>query len=92
MKKPFEAYLSFIENTLEVSLLSGQKSVLYQIYIGEHPIYINARGGKLTLLRTVEILREEMARDNGDLLPYLYKLDGYTTDVVIYDELVKENK
>jgi hypothetical protein len=35
-------------------------------------------------------LKEEMDRDNG-ILPWLYKLDGYTTDVVIYDELEKEN-
>jgi hypothetical protein len=39
----------------------------------------------------LRLLSEEMERDNG-YLPWLYKPDGYTTEVVIYDELEKENK
>ena len=38
----------------------------------------------------LRLLSEEMERDNG-YLPWFYKPDGYTTDVVIYDESIKEN-
>lgn len=91
MKKPFETYLTFIENELGVSLMSWQISVLYQIYNGQCPMYVNTRGGKETLLRAVRILKEEINHDTGSLPPRLYELDGYTTTVVTCDENWGEN-
>jgi hypothetical protein len=91
MKKPFEHYLTFIEHELDCTLLDWQKTVLREIYDGKYPIVQGRLCGKFAVYRAAEFLKEEMDRDNG-ILPWFYKLDGYTTEVVIYDELEKENE
>ena len=91
MKKPFEDYLVFIENKLGIKLLCWQKMALRAIYDGYYPYISGVRCGKVIMKRAAEMLKEEMDRDNG-ILPWLYKPDGYTTDIVIYDELEKENE
>jgi hypothetical protein len=85
MKKPFENYLAFIEYELDCKLLGWQKTVLRAIYDGKYPIVQGRLCGKLAVYRAAEMLKEEMNRDNG-ILPWLYKPDGYTTDIVVYDE------
>jgi hypothetical protein len=91
MKKPFEDYLTFIENQLGVELLYWHKMVLKAVYDGCHPYVYGVRNGKMIMEKEAKLLKEEMDRDIGNLPPHLYKLDGYTTDIVIYDELEKEN-
>ena len=91
MKKSFEDYLGFIENELGCKLFDWQKTMLRAIYDGKYPIVQGRLCGKFAAYRAAEILKEEMARDNGCLPARLYELDGYTTDNVIYDELEKEN-
>lgn len=92
MKKPFECYLAFIEHELGCKLYDWQKSVLRDVYNGKHCRYHLGRlYGVNMLYRAESILEEEIARDNGCLPAWLYKLDGYTTDSAIYDELEKEN-
>ena len=90
-KRTFEQYLSFIENTLDVKLLDWQKTILRSIYNGERPIFTGFRSGKTVLYKSARMLKEEMDRDNGNLPPRLYELDGYSIDTVIYDEFFKEN-
>ncbi len=87
MTKPFETYLTFIENELGCKLLDWQKTVLREIYNGKYPIVQGRLGGKFVAYRAAEMLKEEMSRDNGNLPPRLYELDGYTTDVVTCDEV-----
>ena len=91
MKKPFEHYLTFIENELGCKLLDWQKIVLREIYDGKYPIVQGRLCGKFAVYRAAEMLKEEMSRDCGCLPARLYELDGYTADTVIYDELEKEN-
>jgi hypothetical protein len=91
MKKLFETYISFIENECGYKLLHWQKTVLREIYDGKYPIVQGRLYGKFDVYRAAEMLEKEMARDSGCLPARLYELDGYTTDVVIYDELEKEN-
>jgi hypothetical protein len=92
MKKPFEDYLAFIEHELGCKLFDWQKIVLRNEYEGKHYCrHFGRISGKYAMYRAAEILKEEMDRDNG-ILPWFYKLDGYTTDVVIYDEWEKENQ
>ena len=91
-KKPFETHLAFIENELNLKLFDWQKQVLRNEYEGKRYSYHFSRTlGKYVLLEAARIFKEEMKRDAGSLSPRLYELDGYTTDIVIYDELEKEN-
>jgi hypothetical protein len=90
MKKPFEDYLAFIEHELGCKLFAWQKTILREIHDGKYPIVQGRLCGKFAAYRAAEMLKEEMDRDNG-ILPWLYKPDGYAADVVIYDELEKEN-
>ena len=92
MKKPFETYLALIETQLDCKLFDWQKEILHAIYDDKHLYWYPGRTNGVTqVLRAAEILYEEMNRDMGNLPPWLYKPDGYTTDVIIYDELEKEN-
>ena len=84
-KKPFEHYLAFIENELGFKLFDWQKTLLCEIYDGKYPIIQGRLCGKFAAYRAAEMLKAEMDRDNG-ILPWSYKLDCYTTDVVVYDE------
>ena len=84
-KKPFEYYLAFIENELGFKLFDWQKTLLREIYDGKYPTVQGRLWGKFAVYRAAEMLKAEMDRDNG-ILPWLYKPDGYTTDIVIYDE------
>ena len=86
MKKPFETYLSFIENELGVKLLHWQKMALHAIYDGHYPYIYGVRGGKVIMERAAEMLDEEINRDIGNLPPRLYELDGYAVNVVTCDE------
>ena len=90
-KKPFEHYLAFIEHELGCKLLDWQKFVLREIYDGKYPIVQGRLCGKFAIYRAVEMVKEEFARDSGCLPARLYELNGYTTDVVMYDEPKKEN-
>ena len=90
MKKPFEAYLAFIENKLGCKLLDWQKTVLRAVYDDKYPIVQGRLSGKFVAYRAAEMLKEEMDRDNG-LLPWAYELDGYSTTVVTCDENWREN-
>lgn len=92
MKKPFETYLSFIENQLGVQLLCWQKMVLQAIYDGHYPYVSGVRCGKSTMIQAVDLLRDEIARDVGDLPSWQYELDGYTTNIVTYDDDIKWKK
>ena len=90
MKKPFEDYLDFLENDLGYQFFDYQKALMRKAYEGKH-YYCGTRwGDSLWIYEGMCRLKEEMERDNG-YLHWLYKPDGYTTDVVIYDELTKEN-
>lgn len=92
MKKSFEDYLTFIEHELGTPLLDWQKTILRNEYDGKHYCYHFGRiSGKYVVHQAALMLKEEIARDNGCLPAWLYKLDGYTTDSAIYDELEKEN-
>ena len=91
MKKPFEDYLSFIENELGIKLLCWQKMALRAIYDGYYPYISGVRGGKVIMKRAAEMLKEEMNRDTGNLPPRLYELDGYAINVVTCDENWGEN-
>ena len=91
MKKPFKTYIKFIENEFGIKLLHWQKMALEVIYNGYRPYISCVRGGKGIMERAAEVLKEEIDRDTGILPARLYELDGYTADVAIYDELVKEN-
>lgn len=91
MKKPFEAYLTFIESELGVKLLCWQKMVLHAIYNGHYPCVSNVRGGKVIMELAAEMLKEEIDRDTGCRLPRLYELDSYSTTIVTRDENWGEN-
>ena len=84
-KKPFEHYLAFIENEFGCKLFDWQKTLLREIYDGKYPIVQGRLCGKFAAYRAAEMIKEEMDRDNG-ILPWLYKPDDCTTDIVIYDE------
>lgn len=83
-KKPFEHYLAFVENELGCKLFDWQKTLLREIYDGKHPIIQGRLCGKVAAYRAAEMLKAEMDRDN-EILPQSYKLDGYTTDFVVYN-------
>lgn len=92
-KKPFSAYLAFIEHELGCKLFDWQKEILLHIYddkIGS--VYFGRRGlGLTTLTNAAFMLVEEMRRDEKTLPPRLYELDGYFTTVVTCDENWGEN-
>lgn len=90
-KKPFEEYLGFVETQMSIKLLDWQKAILRESYEKpKHYYCINRWSDMHWCYEALRLLSEEMDRDGG-ILPWFYKLDGYTTDVVIYDELEKEN-
>ena len=92
MKKPFEAYITLIENVLEAKLFQWQKDVLLQIYNGNFGRIYFARQQGITMLDTAAvILSDAMARDAGILSPMLYEPDVRSTTVVTCDERWKEN-
>lgn len=91
MKKPFETYLAFVENELGCKLFDWQKIALREIYDGKYPIVQGRLCGKFVAHRAARLLKEEMERDNGNLQPRLYELDGYTADVLTCDEGWREN-
>ena len=92
MNKPFEDYLGFIETQMSVELLEWQKAILREHYEKPKHYYCSTRWSDMHwCYEALRLLSEEMERDNG-YLPWLYKPEGYTTEVVIYDELEKENK
>ena len=92
MKKPFEDYITFIENELGCKLLDWQKQILRNEYEGKHYCYHFGRiSGKYVLYRAAKLLKEEMDRDTGNLPPRLYELDGYTADVMTCDEGWRDN-
>lgn len=91
MKKPFEEYLTFIENELGVQLLCWQKTVLQAIYDGKHPYISCVRSGKVIMDLAAKLLTEEINRDTGNLPKRLYELDGYAVNVVTCDENWGEN-
>ena len=92
MKKPFEDYITFIENVLEAKLFQWQKDVLLQIYNGNFGRIYFARQQGITMLDTAAvILSDAMARDAGILPSRLYEPDGYTADTVTCDERWREN-
>ena len=91
MKKPFEVYLTFIENELGVKLLAWQEMVLRAIYDGKYPIVSCVRNGKTIIDTAAQILKEEMDRDAGNLPPRLYEPDGYSADATMCDEGWREN-
>ena len=91
MNRPFEEYLDFLENDLGYQFFDCQKALMRQVYEGKHYYYCcNRYSDTHWLYEAMRKFKEEMNRDSG-ILPWLYKLDGYATDVVIYDELEKEN-
>ena len=90
-KKPFEDYLTFIENELGVKLLCWQKAVLEAIYNGYCPHISCVRGGKGVMGMAAELLAEEIDRDERLLPARLYELDGYAIDIVTCDENWGEN-
>jgi hypothetical protein len=91
MKKPFEEYLGFIETQMSIELWEWQKTILREHYENPKYYYCSNRWSDIHwCYEALRLLSEEMERDNG-YLPWLYKPDGYTTDIVIYDELEKEN-
>lgn len=91
MNKPFETYLSFVENELGVKLLCWQKMVLRSIYDGHCPYISGMRGGKDIMYRSARLFKEEIERDTGRLPPRIYELDSYAEEVVMCDEDWKEN-
>ena len=91
MKKPFETYITFIENELGVKLLCWQKMALEAVYKGYHPYISGVRNGKVIMKRAAELLKEEIDRDIGTIPPRSYAPDGYTIDVVACDENWGEN-
>ncbi len=86
-KRTFEQYVELIEFQLGIRLLDWQKTILSDIYNGKRLIYTGFRSGKTVVCQATRMLKEEIDRDTGNLPPRLYELDGYTTDITIYDEL-----
>ena len=91
MKKPFETYLTFIENELGVKLLYWQEMVLRAIYDGKYPIVSCVRNGKTIIDKAAKLLKEEIDIDTNKLPPRIYELDGYSTTIVTCDENWGEN-
>ena len=92
MKKPFEDYLDFLENDLGYQFFDSQKALLREVYEGKQLYYCSNRYTDTHWLYDVmRRFKEEMDRDEGNLLPWAYKLDGYTTTVMTYDENWGEN-
>ena len=91
MKKPFETYLTFIENQLGVQLLCWQKMVLQSIYDGYHPYVSGVRSGKAIMCRAAELLREKMIQETKTLKPRPYRPDGYKVDILLCDDSARYN-
>ena len=92
MKKSFEDYLDFLERDLGYQFFDYQKALLRQVYEGKNLYYCGNRYvGTHWLYDTMRKLKEEMDRDEGNLPPWTYKLDGYSTTVVTCDENWGEN-
>lgn len=92
MKKPFEDYLSFLENDLGYQFFDFQKALLREVYEGKRYYYCaNRYTDTHWLYDVMRKLKEEMDRDNESLLPWTYKLDGYSATVVTCDENWREN-
>lgn len=65
MKKPFEHYIAFIEDTLECKLLDYQKDVLRHIYNGENFCWYPGRAIGLTqLYQAASILYKEILKES----------------------------
>jgi hypothetical protein len=91
MNRHFEDYLGFIETQMSVELLGWQRVILREHYEKPKRYYcINRWSDMHWCYEALRLLSEEMERDNG-ILPWLYKPDGYTTDMVVYDEGWSEN-
>ena len=91
MKKLFEDYLAFLENDLGYKFFDSQKALMRQVYEGKRVYYCaNRYYNTHWLYDAMRRLKEEMDRDNGNLLPWRYTLDGYSTDIVVYDEDFKK--
>lgn len=92
MKRSFEDYLGFIETQLSTELCDWQKANLRENYEKPKRYYCANRWSDMHwCYEALRLLSEETERDNICYTPWLYKPDGYTTEVVIYDELEKEN-
>ena len=92
MKKPFEDYLDFLENDLGYQFFDFQRALLRQVYEDKHLYYYGNRYiGTHLLYDAMQKFKEEMDRDEGNLLPCTYKLDGYSTTIVTCDENWGEN-
>lgn len=92
MKKPFEEYIAFLENDLGYQFFESQKALMRQVYEGKHVYYCaNRYCNTHWLYEAMRRLKEEMDRDNGNLLPWTYKPDSYSTTVVTCDENWGEN-
>ena len=92
MKKPFEDYLDFLENDIGYKFFDYQNVLLREVYEGKHLYYCGNRYTNTHwLYDAMQKLKEEIDRDNGNLLPWTYKLDGYSTTVVMCDENWGEN-
>lgn len=65
MKKPFETYLTLIENSLGCKLLDWQKTILRNEYEGKHYCYNFGRiSGKYVLCQAARMLKEEIEKEN----------------------------
>lgn len=92
MDKPFEDYLGFIETQLSTELWDWQKTILREHYEKPKRYYCCNRWSDMHwCYEALRLLNEEMERDRDGYLPWLYTPDGYKTDVLIYDDLEKEN-
>lgn len=94
MKKRFTECVDPFEHEMELVELLGLQKELIRKQPENLKIYISTSEYNSTYMDYIraQMLKKEKRQDNISLLPYLYELDGYTTDVVIYDELEKENK
>ena len=67
MNKPFEHYLTIVEDTLEYKLFDWQKDVLRYIYNGEHYCLYCGRHFGLTMLdQAILILYMAMDKENDN--------------------------
>ena len=64
MKIPFEDYLSFIEDSLGIQLLSYQKEMLQKLYENKYYYFLPYKDYGKTILLTTAKLLEEMKKEN----------------------------
>jgi hypothetical protein len=93
MKKLFAECVDPFEHETVLAELLGLHKELIRKQPENPKIYISTSGCNSIYMDYIraQTIKKETKQDNISILPYLYKLDGYTTDVVIYDELEKEN-